>query len=85
MKAALPAIGEVAVNAIRVQGSVGATNGGAQATVPTLTAKPHHDPWIYHSPNANPRHLAGAWVGRGRCIGQAARALHPEQTVTRQG
>jgi hypothetical protein len=28
MKAALPAIGEAAVNAIRIQGSVGATNGG---------------------------------------------------------
>lgn len=85
MKAALPAIGDAAVNAIRIQGSVGATNGGAQATVPTLTAKPLHDPWIYRSPSANPRHLAGAWVGRGRRVGRAARALPREQTVTQQG
>jgi hypothetical protein len=48
MNAAMPAVSESEVSALRIQESVGAINGvGAHTTVETLTTKPLEDPWIY--------------------------------------
>jgi hypothetical protein len=44
----MSARGEAEVNVMKIQESVGATNGaGSHATVETLTTKPLEDPWIY--------------------------------------